>query len=117
MSISNNEYRISWDFSTEELSSIEQLMSYAKVLMWEAEEVILEEKLEKVTKSALKAFDPRFSFNVTVGEKDWEHRGAVEIVMTLNDVDPSAKNTASLGLARRRIINKFSSLKKSGDKL
>lgn len=113
MNISNKEYKISWDFSTDELTSIEQLISYSKALMWEAEEVILEGKLEKVTKSALKAFDPRFSFNVTVNEKDWNHRGTVEIIMTLNDVDPSIKNTASMGLARRRIINKFSSLKKS----
>lgn len=113
MSISNQEYRISWDFSTDELTSIEQLISYSKTLMWEVEEIILEEKLEKVTKSALKAFDPKFSFNVTIGEKDWNHRGTIEIIMILNNVDPTVKNTASLGLARRRIINKFSSLKNS----
>lgn len=104
------EYKIRKEFNTDKLESIEQLMSYAKVLMWEVQENILEEKIEMVSKTALKSFDPKFSFNVTINEQDWKHRGVIEIIMFLNAVNPNAKNTASLALARRRVINKFSSL-------
>lgn len=112
MTATVSEYKIRWEFETAGLTTMEELLSYAKVLMWDAEEAILGEKIEKVSASALKLFDPKFSFNVILSESDWQQRGVVEIIMFLNSVDSTAKNSASLSLARRRVINRFSALEK-----